>query len=211
MELINSISLFIGIWVAIYGIESWRREYKGKKEIDLAEETLSLFYEAKDVIAYIRHPFSNAHETEDIERINGESEAEYNARKNASVVFKRYNMHIELFNKIYSMRYRFMAHFGKDKEKPFEELNYIVREITVAARMLSRLWPIGTFTTNEDFEKHQKRIEKYEGVFWAGANEEDPINPKVEKIVDEIEKYCERIIEAKGSLYYLLNYKLFKK
>lgn len=128
MDFLNSISILIGIWVAIYGINSWRREHKGKRRIELAEDTLALFYEAKDVIAYIRQPFSYGGETDGIERADGESDSDYDARKNASVVFKRYNEHLELFNKIHSMRYRFMAHFGKESAQPFEDLHGVIKK-----------------------------------------------------------------------------------
>lgn len=91
IELIKHISILIGIWVAIYGIDSWRREHTGKRQIELAEDTLALFYESIDVIKHIRHPFSFTGETEDVERAENESEKAWEARKNASVVFKRYN------------------------------------------------------------------------------------------------------------------------
>ena len=40
--------------VAIYGIRSWRREFRGKRQIELAEDVLALFYEARDAITAIR-------------------------------------------------------------------------------------------------------------------------------------------------------------
>ena len=58
ISLLRDLSLLIGIWVAIYGIDSWRREHKGKREIELAEDVLALFYEARDAIKYMRFPFS---------------------------------------------------------------------------------------------------------------------------------------------------------
>ena len=42
--------------VAIYGIKSWRKEFKGKRDIELAEEVLELFYKAEDAITAIRSP-----------------------------------------------------------------------------------------------------------------------------------------------------------
>lgn len=36
----------ISILVAIYGINAWRREYVGKRQLELAEDSLALFYEA---------------------------------------------------------------------------------------------------------------------------------------------------------------------
>lgn len=203
--------MLFGIWVAIYGIDSWRREHKGKRQTELAEDTLALFYEAKDIIGYIRQPFSFGNETEGIERAKGESDADYDARKNANIVFIRYNKHIELFNKIHSMRYRFMAQFGKDNAKPFEDLHKVIKEITIAARMLSRLWPRTYFRTDEEFKKHHERIQKFEEVFWDGITEEDPINPKLNEIINNIESICKNVIEGKGTLYSFLNWEIKRK
>ncbi len=93
IEVLKEISILIGIWVAIYGIDSWRRESIGKRKIELAEDVLALFYEARDVIRYMRHPVNLSHETIDIERGENETDAAFQARRNASIVFKRYNEH----------------------------------------------------------------------------------------------------------------------
>jgi len=210
MELLNNISLFIVSCVAIYGIESWRREYKGKRQIELAEETLALFYEAKDVIAYIRNIFSYSGETEDIARGENETEKRYEARKQASIVFKRYNANQELFNKIHAMRYRFMAQIGKEQAEPFEELRKIVNEIFVSARMLSQLWSRHHFRSQEHENKHYKSIERHEAIFYEGIEEEDPIIPRLNKLVGEIEITCKAIISGKGTLHGFLNRPLVK-
>ena len=208
---LKEISLLIGIWVAIYGIDSWRREHKGKRQMELAEETLSLFYEARDVIAYIRNIFSYSSETESIEQDENESKERFEARKQASVVFKRYNEKQELFNKIHAMRYRFMAQIGKEKAEPFEELRKIVNEIFISARMLSQLWNRRHFRTPEQEDKHYKSIEKYEAIFYEGIEEEDPIIPRLNKLVSEIETTCKAIISGKGTLHSFLNKPLMRR
>lgn len=207
---LKEISLLIGIWVAIYGIDSWRREHKGKRQIELAEETLALFYEARDVIAYIRNIVSYGSETENIVRGEGEPEEKYEARKQASIVFKRYNANQELFNKIHAMRYRFMAQIGKDHAEPFKELRKIVNEIFVSARMLSQLWSRRYFRTPEQEEKHYKNIERHEANFYEGIEEEDPIIPRLNKLVSEMESTCNTIISGKGTLHAFLNKPLTK-
>jgi hypothetical protein len=211
METLKEISLLIGIWVAIYGIDSWRREHTGRRRIELAEETLSLFYEAKDAIAHIRHPASYESETADVKRGENESEKDYNARKNASIVFTRYNSHQDLFNKIHSMRYRFMAQIGKDESQPFNDLRKIVTEIFISARMLARIWAREYFRNDESWEKHLKDMQKYESIFWEGTKEEDPINPKLNKVIEDIENACKKVIEGQGTLFSVLNRPLFKK
>ena len=211
VAILKEISLLIGIWVAIYGIDSWRREHKGKRQMELAEETLSLFYEARDVIAYIRNIFSYSTETEGIARGENETKERYEARKQASIVFKRYNENQELFNKIHAMRYRFMAQIGKEQAEPFEELRKIVNEIFVSARMLSQLWSRRHFRTQEQEDKHYKSIERHEAIFYEGIEEEDPIIPRLNKLVSEIEITCKAIISGKGTLHSFFNRPLGKR
>jgi len=54
MEVLNQILAFIAICVALYGIDAWRREHVGKRHVELAEDSLALFYEASDIIKHIR-------------------------------------------------------------------------------------------------------------------------------------------------------------
>ena len=56
-ELTKNISVIIGALALISGIRAWKREYIGKRKIELAEDTLMLFYQARDAIREIRNPF----------------------------------------------------------------------------------------------------------------------------------------------------------
>lgn len=206
---IKEMSLLIGIWVVIYGIDSWRREHKGKREIELAEDSLALFYEAIDAIKQIRHPSSYSSETENVERGENELDKNYQARKDASVVYHRYNQHQELFNKLHASRYKFMSQIGKVEAKPFDDLRAVTNEIFLAARMLSRLWARDHFITDEHLEKHLSQVEKFEAIFWDCA-EEDPINIKLHKIITDIEATCKSIIAGKGTMHGFLNKKIGK-
>lgn len=203
---IRDISILIGIWVAIYGIDSWRREFQGKRQIELAEETLALFYEASDAISHIRNPLGFSNEFESVEKDQNETDAQFNSRKQASIVFYRYNKHNELFSRLHSMRYRFIAAFGKKKASPFDEIHKVVNEIVLAARMLGRMWAREYFPDDKSREDHRLLVEKHEAVFWfQGA--EDKIASRVDTIIDEIETTCREIILGKGTLHYVLNWK----
>lgn len=211
LEVIKQVSILIGIWVAIYGIDAWRREHIGKRQLELAEDTLALFYEASDAVKYMRNPISHSHETDNIEQGDQETEAEFQARKNASVVFHRYNQYQELFNKIHASRYRFMSQIGKSESAAFYDLRNIVNEIVISARILIRLWAREHFSDAERWEKHRAQIVKHEAIFWEGLEEDDPINPKIDKVISDIEKTCKSIIAGKGSMHGFLNMKLGKR
>lgn len=209
IEGLKQIGILVAAWVAVYGIDSWRREHRGKRRIELAEDSLALFYEAADAIKHIRHPASFSSETEAVERGAGESDEQFEARKNASVVFFRYNQYKELFSRLYAMRYRFMAQIGKTEAKPFEDLHLIINEIVGASRILARLWGRNQFRTDEQWEQHRKQVEKYEAVFWEGLAEEDPINPRVAVVIQDIERTCQAVISGKGTLHAVLNWRLW--
>jgi hypothetical protein len=211
ISFLRELSLLIGIWVAIYGIDSWRREHRGKREIELAEDVLTLFYEARDAIKFMRHPLSTPDEYSDIEKSPHETDQQWQARRNASVVFRRYNDRLDLFNKIHAMRYRFMAQIGISQAQSFEDLNKIVKEVLLAARMLAQLWPRDHFRTQDQYEQHQRLVDKHEAVFWEGPAEKDPINPKLDVIIETMEKTCREIITGKGTLHGFLNRTLWKR
>lgn len=208
IEVITQISTIIALWVAIYGIDSWRREHIGRKRADTAEETLALMYEASDAIEHIRHPVSFSTEYGEIERGDRESEQEWQARKNANVAFVRYNQHQELFNKLYAMRYRFMAQFDTDKTQPLIEIHTAVSEVLAAANALSRLWPREYFSTDEQWESHQKLVEKYEAKFWNMMSEQDELANRVKRAVSAMEGTVHAEIDGRGTLYSFINRKL---
>lgn len=211
IEVITQISAIVALWVAIYGIDSWRREHIGRKRADTAEEALSLMYEASDIIEQIRHPVSFVGEYGEIERGQSESEAQWQARRNANVAFVRYNKHQELFNKLHAMRYRFMTQFGKDSAKPLSEIRNVTNEVLSAANALSRLWPRDHFRTDEQWQKHRALIEKYEDKFWSMMSEEDELNNRVKAAVAEMEATCRAEIEGRGTLYSVINKNIPKR
>ncbi len=107
------------------------------------------------------------------------------------------------------MRYRFMAQIGKDKAKPFDDIRGITNEIVIAARILARLWASDFYGTSEEQRKKQwEQIRKHEAIFWDSMDKDDPINPKLEAVILEIESTCQKVISGEGTLYGFLNKKL---
>ena len=207
--LLRDISLIIVSWSAIYGVDAWRREYRGKRQIELAEDTLALFYQAQDAINYIRFPLAAADEGKSRSAPGEETEEEKRVRDQAYVMFERYNQHHDIFNKIHSLRYRFMAQFGREAATPFDDLKNHVNKILSSARRLSVLWAKDPemFVNEEQKKSHYQKIEALEKLFWW-QGDDDPITKELDKIINAIESTCQNIITAKGSLYSLLNIRL---
>lgn len=202
VKILESIAVILASLIAsgavIYGVKAWRQEYIGKRKIELAEEVLSLFYEARDVISYIRSPFGQVGEGSTRNAAPNESPEEKQINDNAYVVFERYNKRQDLFNKLYSMRYRYMAQFGKDSAKPFDDLNKIVKDIFISARMLSHYWKQQgrrQWKNDAEFKKHLDEMYKHEAVFWEISSDEDQIIPRVDKVISDIEAQASSIIK----------------
>ncbi|MFH1672285.1 MAG: hypothetical protein ABIF87_02490 [Pseudomonadota bacterium] len=212
-EYLKDFSIIVASCTAIYGIGSWRWEYIGKKRAELAEEVLCLFYESRDAVQHIRNPFSQGNEGSTRKAGENETPEQKEAYDKAYVLFERFNTHLELFNKMHSLRYRFMAQFGTDAGKPFEDFRRTLNIMQASAQALAREWAKNYrhFRTEKQETSHYDFIRKQENIFWEGLPEEDTIKPKVEKCIDDIEKICRPIIDNKSALRLISNGHLLKK
>ncbi|SRR5882724_263181 len=97
----QSISITLAGLFAIYGFDAWRREFVGKRRMELAEEVLALFYQARDVIGEIRNPGGFASEGTTRNPSPGEKPEHKEGLARAFVLIERYQRHSELFAATY--------------------------------------------------------------------------------------------------------------
>lgn len=196
---LQSLAVIAASCVAFFGINSWRRELVGKRRMELAEEVLALFYQAKDIIAFVRFPAGYAAESADRKPEPHEKPEQKRIRDDAFVTRERFNKNSEVFSRIHALRYRFMAQFGKDTGVPFGQLKSILDELFVALHQWVMLSEVDdrVFTTSQSRQDHQARIEKYEAVLW-GMEEDDQISMRVEKAIANVEQICRPHIDRKS-------------
>lgn len=188
-NIIESISIIVAAWAVIIGVTAWRREYVGKRKLELAEDVLALFYEARDAMDAIRSSFASAGEGSTRQAAPDESEEEKQALDAAFVTHERYNRNRELFGRLFSMRYRYMARFGKDPARPFDELRDVVVEVRAAADAVKHYWLVQTHGQNI----HVDDARQFESIIWrSGRN--DPITPRVDKLISDIEAQTRKIL-----------------
>ena len=188
----------IALVVFIFGLTAWKREYVGRRRIELAEDVLSLFYEAKDAISQIRSPLSMSFEGNTRVPIPNETDEERYIRRQSFIPAERYNQRREVFNKIMSLRYRFGVVFGHDKEKPFDDLNSAVIDILYAAADYGRSileWPGNEGMEAQEIEDHKAEMKEYKSKMWENKSGEDSVGDKVNNVICEIERICKPILE----------------
>lgn len=196
LEVINTLAIVIASIVAICGISAWRKEFQGKRNIELAEEVLALFYEAKDAISTIRRRPISQGEGSTRKPQEGETGREKQARDRAYAIYEQFDKRKDVFNKLHSKRYQFIARFGEEKAKPFDEIRHIANEILCAVNELAKLWCDVPYD-QEDGKKLKEQKEKQEQILWY-YGKCDPIKPRLEGIISDIEGICRPIIMGKS-------------
>lgn len=197
-DVITSVSVTVAAIAFVTGVFAWKREFVGKRRIDLAESVLALFYEAEDAIREIRNPFSFGGEGNTRKRSEHEREEESHLLDEAYVVIERYQKREQLFAQLRSMKYRFMATCGAVAGEPFDELTKVLNEIFIAAQVLSRYWPRrgrGSMTPDA-FQIMQSQ----EAVFWYMGDEKDAIGPRVRSAVQKVEAIANSAVITKVGL-----------
>lgn len=200
VELIGNIAVIVASGAAIWGVSAWRREFKGKRDIELAENVLESFYRVKDAIKAIRCPGTYSSEEKWRVPAPRETPEQEKARNQAHVVFKRIQDHGAIFDQLYALRFRFMARFGRERAKAFDEMKRVIDEIWISAGCLAELWAVRLCKGGQISEATERQIERHEAVIWS-MSEKDQIGSRVAKIIENIDVVCRPIIEGRRSWF----------
>lgn len=186
MEHLKEASEFVAIisasWAVISGVGAWRREFVGRRRIELAEATLASFFAVRDSIRQIRNPFSRVGEGSSRKKGDNESFEEAEMLDRGYVVVERYQKHESTFIEFMKLKYRFMATFGQETGRIFEDVGGSLNSIFVSARMLSRHYWLRQGRVEmgqEDLKKHLDEMHRHERNFWDYQDDNDDIRQKL--------------------------------
>ena len=185
LHILQSISIIIACWVAIIGINAWRREFIGKRRIELAEEVLGAFFAVKDAVDYIRSPVSHSDEGSTRQKQNYETSEETKILNRAFIVFERYGKQKDVFNRFAVLKYRFMASFGEDKESMFDKTTQILNRILVASEALGTYWQHESDARNDEIK--QKHMNECESIIYK-RYWDDPLQKDIEDVQAKLEE-----------------------
>lgn len=193
---IRDIAALCASLAVIYGVNAWRRDFVGKRKIEMAEETLGLFFRASDAVRSMRSPMAYSNESEHIIKNDGETEASFHMRRAVAPLYKRYEQHTELFSSIRAIRYQFMARFGSGVVNPFEDLHKLINDILLSGNMLIiTADSYNDASSEEERQRYAKRRRGYEDVIWDHGLD-DPTNLRLKGIIDSIEAICRPVIDT---------------
>jgi hypothetical protein len=210
--IIQALGVLSACWAIISGVNAWKREFVGKRRIELAEQTLAKFFEVSDAVGYIRNPFSNTEEGKTRQRSERETSNQSELLDRGYIVIERYSKKENIFSDFGALKYRFMASFGAETEQIFTDTFKTVNSIFASARLLAiHYWqPKAMGLREEDrFEKHLEETNRHEGIFWDSGSVEDEIRKQLNAIQVRLEEVTAPTFEEPMSLYTLMTKKLF--
>ena len=186
----QTVAIVSACWAIISGVGAWKREFIGKRKIELAEQVLAQFFEVRDAIAYIRNPFSSSDEGKTRNRSDSETEEESKILDRGYIAVERYASRANCFAQFNTMKYRFMASFGKDTEKLFADTNRALNSIFVSARELANhYWQRQgrAEMSGENYQTHLDEMHRHEKIFWDMNDDEDVIHVQLQSILSRLE------------------------
>lgn len=201
-QILQTVSVVIAAATFVYGVGSWRRTVIGQKRVDLAVEGIIAFRELEQAFHEIRSPFSSGDEGSTRKPRFGETEEDAKLNQKAYVAVERMNDRSEKFSKVQSLKHQFEAYYGREALIPFDEVLKIRNDIIRSSYRLEMHWKKqgGTFATDEDFNRHLARMHEAEAIFWEGYSEPDPINPRLETVMRQIDEICRDVIEPSRNI-----------
>lgn len=201
IDVLSSLAVIAAAGVAWRGIHVWRDELVGRRRAELAEEILTLVYEAKEIIETARSPFSLTGEGESRPSMPGET-ADQASRRNAYYApAERLHSRADFWGKFDAARYRFMAVFGEDAGKKYVKILQARNKVMLAAKFLVQR--VGNEASERDSDR--RRMDQLEADIGWVLTEEDEFADKVDVAVKEIEEICRPAIEAANTS--ILSYK----
>ncbi|MCJ2086247.1 hypothetical protein MKK88_09595 [Methylobacterium sp. E-005] len=169
-------------------LNKWRDETVGKRRLEVAEDTLSAFYQVQEVIYDARSPMIWASEMVKEEGVPDEV-----VGNSAYGPVRRLRQSFDHIRDLRTKRHRFAALFGREATKPWDEIEGVLNEINAASEtiLMLRGEHIPATDPQAKFYREQRRI-------LARQREDDPITPRVDAAVKGIEAVCRPIIRAWG-------------
>lgn len=213
-SLAQAASIFFACWAVISGVNAWKREFIGKRKIEIAELLLAKFFEVRDAIAFIRNPFCNSSEGKSRSKAEHESPDESKILDQAYVANERFLKKETVFSEFNTLKYRGMATFGNEIECVFVITSKVLRSILSSSMMLgTHYWQRqGRVSMEpEEFQRHLAEMQRHEKIFWDHGDETDEIRCELDNSQKLLEKILGPCFEEPMTLYTLLMMKLCRK
>lgn len=182
--------------ITLFGIRRWRVEQVERRQIELAEQALSLVYESEDVFSSIRSPLVESHEHADRVPQKHETKDEASKRNAYYSTVKRINSFRPFFEKASQIYPVYRAVFGKSTAAPLREIFQIRNDIIISAEtLLERGHPQSENDDTKKFYLEQRTIVRSGGTKYSEAP--NSIENRITKLIGEVEAQATPLLKSR--------------
>lgn len=179
-----------GIYVAVGGLNAWKREMTGKRDIELCQKVIEMFYEAEHRMNILRSPMSYSHEGAERSKAENETEQETERRNNLFVPLARINSQSEFWSEFFSYRFRMRALFGDEASDAFGPADDAYRSFRAAASVRYQ----ALFGNERGLSADSQT--SFEKSIWAGTSKPDAIADQMKAAITAMEAICVPIVRS---------------
>lgn len=192
------------IFLAIYakrGLTAWKDQQLGVKKLDLAQDLLAEVFTVEEVLKFIVSPFVGASELGAVEKLDGETDSDYDLRRTYDAVIKRYDDHADHFSKVRALAFRARATLGEDVYSAVKDLLLIRSSIQTAAQRgfqtsrqvdrLERRAQLGFEVTIQEYDAASAAMRDAQDRFWGMGDGET-----LEREIDRKASRCAEALRA---------------
>lgn len=185
----QTVAIISACWAIASGINAWKREFIGKRRIELAEQVIAKFFEIRDAIAYVRNPSSLPSEGKSRQKGSSELSQAPDHNPQQRVVSERHSRKESVFAEFYTLKYRFMATFGPDTERIFTDTKKVIHFIFFAVHRLETwYWKRqGREMPEHEFKKHLEEMNRFQSIIWDNFEDSDEIKKQLDEIQVKLE------------------------
>jgi len=162
-----------------------------KRKVELAEQALIAFYEARDVFTEVRARGCAEGEGSSCPRADGESDQQQHRRDMYFIPIARLVREKEVFARLQSLRYAFAARLGETTGKPFKEIWKVHSAVVSSANVLIQM------TGDGDDDGHafrQRMAQPLDTIGWGTVRRPDDIDRQIDKAIEDIENVCRPVL-----------------
>lgn len=190
LQAVQTVFIALAGIAAWRGVDTWRQQLSGKRRMEIAEETLTTIYEARNVLTWARNGMSFEGEAYFGDEPAEGEERDYAARMRDSyyVPVARLSKQHEVFSKLSTQEHLCAIYFGEAVREHFARIREVQTRVSISARALIR--DVGRPERPRDEERNRKRQQRYEDEIWGGLIEDDPLTIQTNEAVGQIEIVC---------------------
>ena len=184
-EVIIGLSAVFATIFAYVGINTWRKELKGKAEYQLAKDVLKSVYKVRDAFKHVRHPAIFAYEyPEEMRDYSGHLKREKDYEGTLYVYEKRWQKMDEAFRELEEHHLDAQVEWGSEFQNVIVKLRSCRAELLVTIQQMldEKKNPQRVMRDKESMEK------AFSILYDNGGNSEfDKFTPQIEAAVKEFE------------------------